>query len=366
MSNTGKTLQEALAGVRDEIDRLDAEILTRLNQRARCAEQVGLIKARHGEAGHIYRPEREAQVLRRIQSLNAGPLADETVTWLFREVMSACLSLEQPLSIAFLGPLGSYTGMAALKHFGHAASLQAQASIDDAFREVEAGHCQYAVVPIENSTEGAVGRTLDLLFATSLKICGEVVLPIHHNLLSRADSFGGITEVRAHAQALSQCHEWLNRTLPGVGRVAVASNSLAAQMAAETPGVAAIAGDSAAELYQLNKLASSIEDEPNNTTRFVILGKHDAGVSGRDKTSLIMSAPTRTGALSELLEPFTRAGVSLNRLESRPARHTLWEYVFYVDLEGHRDSETLKTALDELSRRAAYLKILGSYPVAVY
>lgn len=366
MSNTGKTLQEALADVRDEIDRLDAEILTRLNQRARCAEQVGLIKARHGEAGHIYRPEREAQVLRRIQSLNTGPLADETVTWLFREVMSACLSLEQPLSIAFLGPLGSYTGMAALKHFGHAANLQAQGSIDDAFREVEAGHCQYAVVPIENSTEGAVGRTLDLLFATSLKICGEVVLPIHHNLLGRARDFGGITEVRAHAQALSQCHEWLNRTLPGVARIAVASNSLAAQMAAETPGVAAIAGDSAAELYQLNKLASSIEDEPNNTTRFVILGKHDAGVSGRDKTSLIMSAPNRTGALSELLEPFTAAGVSLNRLESRPARHTLWEYVFYVDLEGHRDSETLKAALDELSRRAAYLKILGSYPVAVY
>lgn len=360
------TLQQELAGVRNEIDRLDAEILALLNQRAHCAEQVGEIKARHGEAGFIYRPEREAQVLRRIQSLNQGPLSDETVTWFFREIMSACLSLEQPLSIAFLGPLGSYTGMAALKHFGHAANLQAQSSIDDAIREVEAGHCQYAVVPVENSTEGAVGRTLDLLFATPLKLCGEVILPIHHNLLSKAGEFAAIKEVRAHAQALAQCHEWLNRILPGVPRVAVASNSLAAQMAGDDASIAAIAGDSAAELYGLNKLAASIEDEPNNTTRFVILGKHDAGLSGRDKTSLIMSAPNRTGALSELLEPFTSAGVSLTRLESRPARHALWEYVFYVDLEGHRDSETLKTALEELGRRAAYLKILGSYPVAVY
>jgi chorismate mutase-like protein len=295
-------LQKALAGVRTEIDGIDAELLRLLNQRARCAQKVGEIKAEHGEAGHIYRPEREAQVLRRLQDANPGPLPNENITFFFREVMSACLSLEEPLGIAFLGPLGSFTGSAATKHFGHAARLLPQASIDDVFREVESGHC----------------------------------------------------------------HEWLNHNLPGVPRISVASNSLAAQMATEEQGVAAIAGEAAAERYQLPRLVENIEDEPNNTTRFLVLGKHDAGVSGRDKTSLIMSAPNRTGALHELLLPLSSAGVSMCRLESRPARNALWEYVFYVDIEGHHDDAPIKAALAELARRAAYMKTLGSYPVAVY
>ena len=359
-------LQQALSGVRNEIDRIDGELLKLLNERARCAQKVGEIKAEHGEAGHIYRPEREAQVLRRLQDINPGPLPNENITFFFREVMSACLSLEEPLSIACLGPLGSFTCAAAVKHFGHAARLLPQSSIDDAFREVESGRAHYVVAPIENSTEGAVGRSMDLLMTTPLKICGEVVLRIHQNLMTRAATLGEITKVYSHAQSLAQCHEWLNRNLPGVPRISVASNSLAAQMAANEPGAAAIAGRTASEQTGLPMFAENIEDEPNNTTRFLVLGKHDAGISGRDKTSLIMSAPNRTGALHELLQPLSAAGVSMSRLESRPARNALWEYVFYVDIEGHRDEPAVKAALDQLASRAAYLKVLGSYPVAVF
>ena len=359
-------LQQALAGVRAEIDRIDGELLQLLNQRARCAQRVGEIKAEFGDAGFIYRPEREAQVLRRLQEANPGPLPNENITFFFREVMSACLSLEQPLSIAFLGPLGTFSESAASKHFGHAACLLPQNSIDDVVREVEAGRAHYAVVPVENSTEGAVGRTMDLLLSTSLKICGEVVLRIHQNLLSRAADLSAIQKVYSHAQSLAQCHEWLNRMLPQAQRISVGSNAQAAQLAAAEPGAAAIAGEAAAVRYELPKLAEKIEDEPNNTTRFLVLGRHDAGVSGRDKTSLIMSAPNRTGSLHELLMPFSQSGVSMSRLESRPARNALWEYVFYVDVEGHRDEPAIKGALEELASRAAYLKILGSYPVAVY
>lgn len=359
-------LQKELGAVRDEIDGIDAQLLELLNQRARCAQKVGEIKARHGEAGFIYRPEREAQVLRRIQELNPGPLSNENVTWLFREVMSACLSLEQPLSVAFLGPLGSFTGSAATKHFGHAAHLLPQASIDDVFREVEAGHAHYAVVPVENSTEGAVGRSMDLLFATPLKVCGEVVLRIHQNLMTRETSLDKVTKVYSHAQSLAQCHEWLNRNLPNVPRISVASNSQAAEMAMQEEGAAAIAGEAAAERFSVPILVANIEDEPNNTTRFLVLGRHEAGISGRDKTSLIMSAPNRTGSLHGLLLPLAEAGVSMTRLESRPARHTLWEYVFFVDIDGHQHEPKVAKALAELQRQAAYLKVLGSYPAAVY
>ena len=359
-------LQDKLTVVRAEIDAIDAQLLDLLNRRAQCAQRVGQIKMQHGDAGFIYRPEREAQVLRRIQEINPGPLSGDSVTWFFREVMSACLSLEQPLGVAFLGPLGTFSESAATKHFGHAARLLPQQSIDDVFREVEACHADFAVVPIENSTEGAIGRTLDLLMTTPLKVCGEVVLRIHQHLLSNETSLDKITKVYSHAQSLAQCHEWLNRSLPNAQRISMGSNAQAAQFAASEQGAAAIDGEAAAERYQLPKLANSIEDEPNNTTRWVVLGRQDAGVSGRDKTSLIMSAHNRTGALGTLLAPFSDAGVSMTRLESRPARHTLWEYVFFVDIEGHQNDAPVAKALAELSQRAAYLKVLGSYPIAVY
>ncbi|MFT3961047.1 MAG: prephenate dehydratase [Propionivibrio sp.] len=359
-------MKKELAEVRGEIDAIDAQLLDLLNRRARCAQKVGEIKAAHGEGGFIYRPEREAQVLRRIQDMNAGPLPDESVTWFFREVMSACLSLERPLTVAFLGPLGTFSESASTKHFGHAAQLQPQTSIDDVFREVEAGHADFAVVPVENSTEGAIGRTLDLLMTSPLRMCGEVVLPIHQHLMTREASLENIAKVYSHAQSLAQCHEWLNRSLPKAQRIPVGSNAQAAQLAAAEAGTAALAGEAAAERYGLPVLVGNVEDEPNNTTRFVVLGRQEAGPSGRDKTSLIMSAPNRTGSLCELLAPFSDAGVSMTRLESRPARHTLWEYVFYVDVDGHRDDPRVARALAELARRAAYLKVLGSYPVAVY
>ncbi|MES2772383.1 MAG: prephenate dehydratase [Pseudomonadota bacterium] len=375
-------MQQALSTVRADIDQIDAELLELLSRRARCAQQIGEIKTRYGDAGFIYRPEREAQVLRRIQALNPGPLSDASLTYFFRELMSACLALEQKLSVAFLGPYGTFSESAVIKHFGHAVRLLPQDSIDAVFRAVSSAnaathelnasaetHCSdadYAVVPIENSTEGAVGRSLDLLLTTPLKICGEVVLRIQQHLLSRATSLGEIKKVYSHAQSLAQCNAWLNQALPGVQRIPVGSNAQAAQLAAAEPDAAAIAGAAAAERYQLPQLASHIEDEANNTTRFVVLGRQAAGVSGRDKTSLIMSAHNRTGALSTLLAPFAEAGVSMTRLESRPARHTLWEYVFFVDIEGHEQDPAVRTALEELARRAAYLKILGSYPCAVY
>jgi len=360
------SFQKELAPVRNEIDAIDGQLLDLLNRRARCAQSVGAIKAKHGQSDVIYRPDREAQVLRRLQDLNAGPLSNESVTWFFREVMSACLSLERPLGVAFLGPLGTFSESAANKHFGHAARLLPQTSIDDVFREVEAGHADFAVVPVENSTEGAIGRTLDLLLTTSLKICGEVVLRVHQNLLTRETDLGAITKVYSHAQSLAQCHEWLNRSLPAAARISVGSNAEAARLATLEPGSAAIAGEAAAERFQLPKLVENIEDEPNNTTRFLVLGRQDAGVSGRDKTSLIMSAPNRAGALHYLLAPLADAAVSMTRLESRPARHTLWDYVYFVDIEGHRDDPTVAAALAELINRAPYLKVLGSYPTAVY
>ncbi|MDR2113280.1 MAG: prephenate dehydratase [Candidatus Accumulibacter sp.] len=348
------------------MDAIDEKLLELLNRRARCAQKVGECKARRGEGDFIYRPEREAQILRRIQEKNAGPLSSESVTWFFREVMSACLSLERPLSVAFLGPLGTFSESAATKHFGHAAQLRPQASIDDIFRAAETGHADFAVAPVENSTGGAIGRTLDLLMASPLNVCGEVVLRIHQHLMSKESSLESIATVYSHAQSLAQCHEWLNRSLPGARRVPVGSNAQAAQLAAAEAGAAALAGEAAARRYGLDILAGNVEDEANNTTRFFVLGRQESGASGNDKTSLIMSAPNRTGSLYELLAPFSEAGVSMTRLESRPARHTLWEYVFYVDVEGHRDDPRVARALAELARRAAYLKVLGSYPVAVY
>lgn len=353
-------MSDELQRHRARIDAIDGEILKLVNERARHAQAIGALKN-----GPVYRPEREAQVLRRIKESNPGPLSDETAARLFREIMSACLALEKPLSVAYLGPQGTFTQAAAVKHFGHAAKTLACASIDEVFHEVEAGLADYGVVPVENSTGGAVGTTLDLLLQTPLKVCGEVDLRIHQFLLRKPGATGAVQKVYSHAQSLAQCHEWLNRQLPGVERVAVVSNAEAARLAAEDESGAAIAGEAAAEHYGLEKLAENIEDKPNNTTRFLVLGLHDAVPSGRDKTSLVMAAKNRPGAVYELLSPLARHQVSMTKLESRPARMGLWEYVFFVDLEGHRQDAKVGQALGELQDKAAFLKVLGSYPVAV-
>jgi len=353
-------MSDELLKLRNEIDRIDEEILARLAERARCAQRVGEIK----RGVMYYRPEREAQVLRRLAELNPGPLSADAVKTIFREVMSACLGLEQPLRVAYLGPAGTFSESASRKHFGSAPNLLPMAAIDDVFRAVEAGNADYGVVPVENSTEGAVGGTLDLLLANPLKVCGEVRLRIHQQLMSRAEGIGAAKRVYSHAQSLAQCHEWLNRNLPHLPRIPVASNAEAARMASEDPESCAIAGDAAAQLYGLNILAPNIEDDPNNTTRFLVIADHDAGPSGKDRTSLVFSAPNRPGAIHSLLEPMARHGVDMTKLQSRPARSGLWEYVFYADINGHRDDPEVAAALRELDERAAFVKIIGSYPVA--
>jgi chorismate mutase/prephenate dehydratase len=354
--------EAALRRHRDAIDALDREILARLNARAGHAKAIGALKA--GEGGPAYRPEREAQVLARLAAANAGPLPDEAITAVFRQVMSACLALEQKLRVAYLGPAGTFSHAAVARHFGSFVDAMPEGTIDEVFRAVDSSRTDYAVVPVENSTEGAVGRTLDLVCNTDVGVCGEISLRVQQNLLSNAASLGAVTRVYSHAQSLAQCVQWLSRHLPVVPRVAVASNAEAARLAASEPGAAAIAGDIAASIYGLSVLAPHIEDEPNNTTRFWVLGRQSVRASGNDKTSLVMSAPNRPGAVHGLLEPIARHGVSMTRLESRPARTGLWEYLFFVDLSGHRDDPPVAAALAELRERAPFLKLLGSYPAA--
>ena len=353
----------ALRDHRNAIDALDREILARLNARAEHARAIGELKA--GQGGPAYRPEREAQVLARLAGENAGPLSNEAVVGVFRQVMSACLALEQKLRVAYLGPAGTFSHAAVLRQFGSFVDAVPQATIDEVFRAVDAGQTDYAVVPVENSTEGAVGRTLDLVCTTDVSVCGEINLRVQQNVLSNVAALADVTKVYSHAQSLAQCVQWLARHLPTVPRVAVASNAEAARLAASEPGAAAIAGEIAAAIYGLRVLAPHIEDEPNNTTRFWVLGRQAVGASGRDKTSLVMAAPNRPGAVHALLEPFARHGVSMSRFESRPARTGLWEYLFFVDVCGHRDDPGLAAALAELRSLAPFLKLLGSYPAAL-
>ncbi|MDR0564847.1 MAG: prephenate dehydratase [Azoarcus sp.] len=357
-------MQTELSGLREEIDGIDRQVLELLSRRARCAQEVGKVKSRHGEAGFPYRPEREANVLRQIAELNPGPFPEGAVRQIFREVMSACLALELPLKVAYLGPAGTFSESASRKHFGSAPTFLPQVSIDEVFRAVEANHANYGVVPVENSSEGAVGSTLDLLLAHSLQVCGEVQLRIHHHLLSLAPEISAAKKLYSHAQSLAQCHEWLNSNLAHLPRVPVSSNAEAARMASQDTESCAIAGEAAAQLYGLHKLAMNIEDNSNNSTRFLIIAHHGAGVSGRDKTSLVCSAPNRPGAVFGLLEPFAHNKVDMSRLQSRPASGGMWEYVFYIDIIGHQDDKPVAAALAELRERAGFVKILGSYPAA--
>jgi chorismate mutase/prephenate dehydratase len=354
-------MSEELKKLRTEIDAIDEQILKLLSRRAEHAHAIGQLK----EGGVVYRPEREAQVLRSVKEKNPGPLSGESVARLFREIMSACLALERKLAVAYLGPPGTFSQAAAIKHFGHAAETVACNSIDEVFRKTESRTVEYAIVPVENSTEGAVGKTLDLMLQTPLKICGEVVLRVHQNLMSKTTDTKAIRKVYSHSQSFAQCHEWLNQHLAHAERIQVASNAEAARIAAEDEASAAIAGEMAAEYYKLNILANNIEDELNNTTRFWVVASHDTPPSGKDKTSIIMTAKNRPGAIYELLAPFAKHNVSMSRLESRPSRTGLWEYVFFIDLEGHQQEKAVAAALKELEGIAAFLKVLGAYPVAV-
>ena len=353
-----------LADVRQRIDALDTELLRLLSARAACAGEVAEIKAELGDS-QFYRPGREAEVLRRIKARNPGPLSGEAMARLFREIMSACLALEQPLSVAFLGPAGTFTQAAAVKHFGHAANTVAVATINDVFREVEARSCHYGVVPVENSTEGVINHTLDMFMRSPLSIAGEVSLRINHHLMSREPELAAIQVLYSHQQSLAQCRGWLDRHLPLVERIAVDSNAEAARLAANHPGAAAVAGEAAADIYDLDILERCIEDEPGNTTRFLVIGTEDARPSGDDKTSLLISAHNEAGSLYALLEPFATYGISMSRIESRPSRRGLWDYVFFVDIDGHREDPKVAPALESLRRASSLFRVLGSYPKAV-
>lgn len=357
-------MSDDIAKLREQIDALDSTLLGLVNQRAALARRVGEAK----QGAPAYRPEREAEILRRMTAENPGPLPAERVTAVFREVISACRGMEQDIRAAYLGPQGTFSEQAVMKHFGRAVEAIPLASIDEVFRRAEAGDAEFAVVPVENSTEGAVGRTLDLLVSTPLKICAEIELRVHQNLMLKSGDMAGVKRVYSHAQSLAQCHAWLNQNLPNAERVQVVSNADAARRAAEEPGTAAIAGQMASEHFGLTILARSIEDDPNNTTRFLVLGKIGTLPTGRDRTSLVMTADNKPGAVHALLSPLAANRVSMSRIESRPSRaakSALWEYLFFIDIEGHRDDERIANALAELAEQAPFLKVLGSYPAAV-
>lgn len=361
---------EKLQAIRERIDKLDEELQHLINERAKCAQEVAQVKQerakqKDGADAEYYRPEREAGILRKIQERNQGPLSNEEIARLFREIMSACLALEQILNIAYLGPEGTFTQAAALKHFGHSINAVSMSAIDEVFREVESGSANYGVVPIENSTEGVINHTLDMFLQSSLHICGEVELRIHHHLLTSNTSLENIQKVYSHQQSLAQCREWLDTNLPNAERVSVGSNAEAAKLVVAENNSAAIAGNTAAEIYGLKILSENIEDEPDNTTRFLVIGKQEVQPSGHDKTSLLISAPNKAGALYGLLTPFIQNEISLTKIESRPSKSGMWEYVFFIDIDGHQNDEPVKKALSELKKEASLLKVLGSYPCAV-
>jgi chorismate mutase/prephenate dehydratase len=364
------TKQPALESIRSRIDAVDAQLHALINERARLAQQVGISKHAAGHTVDFYRPEREAQVLRLALERNRaarGPLRDEEILRLFREIMSACLAQQEPLKVAYLGPEGTFTQQAVHKQFGHSVRGLPLTSIEEVFHEVEAGTADFGVVPIENSSEGTVNSTLDMFLTSPLAICGEVELRIHHNLLGQMSALDRVQRVCAHLQALAQCRGWLTEYLPGVERVPVSSNAEGARRARDEDGTAAIAPMAAAEVYGLNVLVPEIEDRPDNTTRFLVIGRKTFPSSGQDKTTLLVSAAhtDAPGALFRLLEPFARHGISMTRIESRPSRRRKWDYVFFIDLEGHATDEPLASALGQLQGLTSLCRVVGSYPRAV-
>lgn len=359
--------EKEIKKLRLEIDALDAELLALLNRRAAAVRKVGALK----DGAPAYRPERESEILRRVAARTAaggnGVLPVEAAVAVFREIISACRALEQDIGVAYLGPQGTFSEQAVRKHFGQAVGAEPEPSVDEVFRSAESGATQFAVVPAENSTDGVVGRTLDLLLVTPLRICGEIELRVRQNLLTRAPRLAAVRRVYSHAQSLAQCNGWLDRKLPAAKRIQVSSNAEAARRASKEKGAAAIAGEAAAALYRLKVLGRGIEDDPNNTTRFLVLGQVDPAPTGKDRTSLVMSAENKPGAVHALLSPIAANGVSMSRIESRPAkaRSARWEYVFFIDLEGHQADARVAAAIAELKQRAPFFKNLGSYPIAV-
>jgi chorismate mutase/prephenate dehydratase len=356
-----------LGRIRARIDEVDAALQELLSERAQLAQRVGISKHADGRTVDFYRPEREAEVLRAAIARNKGPLRDEEILRLFREIMSACLAQQEPLKVAFLGPEGTFTQQAVFKQFGHSVRALALPTIEDVFHEVEAGSADFGIVPIENSTEGTVNHTLDRFLVSPLNICGEVELRIHQYLMGRMKSLEHVQRLCSHQQSLAQCRQWLDEHLPQVDRIAVSSNAEGARRARDEQGTAAIAPQAAAEVYGLDVLVAEIEDRPDNTTRFLVVGNKTFRPSGQDKTTLLVSQrkTDAPGALYLLLEPLARNSISMTRIESRPSRRGKWDYVFFIDIEGHVEDKAVAAALADLKRRASLFRVLGSYPRAI-
>jgi chorismate mutase / prephenate dehydratase len=353
-------MTDRLEEFRRLIDDVDERLLALLGERARLVQQVGELK--HVSSAPVYRPEREAQILERLRARNPGPLSGDAIAGIWHEVISACRELERRLRVGYLGPAGTFSELAVLRHFGSSVEPVACATIDEVFRAAEAGSVDFSIAPVENSSEGAVNRSLDLLLQSPLRICGEVSVPVKHNLLTHSGTMDGISRICAHPQALAQCTGWLNRHYPAIERMPVSSNAEGARLAAIEPHTAAIAGDAALARYDVQAVVEAIQDDPLNRTRFVVIGHHDCLPSGADQTSLILSVPDRAGAVHALIEPLARHGVSMKRFESRPARQGSWEYYFYIDVIGHQQDPAVAPALAEIREHAAYYKSLGSYP----
>jgi len=352
----------SLDTLRKQIDQVDDELVRLLNQRAGLCVEVGHTKAANGSTAK-YVPGREKGIFQRLAQENGGPLRAEHVRSIFREIISSCRALEQALRIAYLGPAGTYSQQAAAEQFGSGPNLLPFGSVDAVFDEVERGRAEYGVVPVENSTEGVVAQTLDRFIASPLTIKAEVLLRIDHCLLAKHAEPQRIRRIVSHPQSLAQCRGWLAQHLPGVPLGEVASNAVAAAEAARHAGTAAIAGRSAAERYRLKLVAASIQDQPNNVTRFLVVS-NDIGAkpSGDDKTSILFAVPHESGALFRVLEAFAQQRINLSTIESRPLKGRAWEYVFFIDLAGHADEPRMAKALTALKRRAQFVKVLGSYP----
>jgi len=368
MADPTPPVNHDLMSLRTCIDAIDRELLDLLNRRAQLAQQVGELKKREGSV--TFRPEREAQVIDGLKAANPGPLKANSVAPIWREIMSACRALETPTRVAYLGPAGTFSELAALGFFGSSIVRVLCESIDEVFRATSAGAADFGVVPVENSTEGVVARSLDLFLTTPLHIVGETSLFVRHNLLRRENMLEGIQAVCAHPQALAQCHIWLSNHLPQVERRPVSSNAEGARLASIDPSLAAIASDRAGSEYGLHTLSPAIQDDPHNRTRFAIVAhpqcQPQPQASGHDCTSLVVSVTNRPGAVHDMLVPLKEHGVSMTRFESRPARSGQWEYYFYIDLQGHPEQPQVATALSALRDTCAYFKVLGTYPVDVH
>ena len=356
---------QKLQEVRAQIDGIDRQIQELITQRATWASKVRAAKGEMKAAVEYYRPERESQILRRVLDRNQGPLSNEVLLRLFREIMSVCLAQQEPLKVGFLGPEGTFSQQALHKHFGHSALSLPLASIEEVFQEIESGNADFGVVPVENSGQGTIQSTLDMFLTSKLKICGEVELRVHQHLLSRTGRLEDIERVYSHPQSLAQCKAWLRANLPHAEKIAVSSNAEAARRARIADDAAAIAGETAGHVYGLKVLAGPIEDRQDNTTRFLVIGREFFSPSGHDRSSLLVFVRDQPGALYSVLSPFAKHGVSMNRIESRPAHSGRWQYVFFIDVSGHVEDDKVAMAMSELGEYASDVVVLGSYPVAL-